>query len=194
MNPFTGKAGRRSHRGGGLLFFALLAGAFLLMHFGGRFVFLYAETYTGIALWSSLVSAPLVLYCMRRSPFFSGELAKKYPTAWLRNGVVMPLTALFLVGLAWAAPLGWLLGAAYWAGGESRHVAALAVEVEAPSRRKGCHQYASLRFASAEKKTCIDGQPRELPIRTGQVLDVGITVIPFGFLIDSLAPADNASS
>jgi hypothetical protein len=116
-----------------------------------------------MALWSSLVSTPLVLYGMWRSQFFAGELAKKYPTAWLRNGAVMPLTALFLVGLAWTAPL-------------------------------GCDQYASLRFPSVEKKTCIDGQPPDQPIRTGQVLDVGITAFPFGFLIDSLAPCDKASS
>jgi hypothetical protein len=194
MKPLTGTDGKRIHRGGGLLFCALLAGAFLLMHFSERFVFFYEESYTRMALWSSLVSAPLVLYCLRRSPFFSHELAKKYPTAWLRHWVVMPITALFLAGLAWTAPLGWLLGAVSWAGGESRHVRALAVKVEAPARRKGCRQYASLRFASAEKKTCIDGQPHDLPVRTGQALDVGITAMPFGFLIDSLAPADNASS
>lgn len=194
MKPMTGNDGKRFHRGGSLLFFALLAGAFLLMHFSGRFVFFYEATYTRIALWSSLVATPLVLYRMRRSQFFTGELEKKYPTAWLRNWAVMPLMALFLVGLAWAAPLGWFIAAASWAGGESRHVRALAVEVETPSRRKGCRQYASLRFASAEKRTCIDGQPPDLPIRTGQVLDAGITAIPFGFLIDSLAPCDEASS
>lgn len=194
MKPLTVNHGKRIRRGGGLLFFAMLAGAFLLAHFSGRFVFFYEATYTRLALWSSLVAAPLVLYRMRRSQFFSRELEKKYPTAWLRNWAVMPLTAFFLVGLAWTAPLGWFLAAASWAGGESRHVRALAVNVEAPSRRKGCHQYASLRFASAEKRTCIDGQPPDAPIHTGQVLDVGITAIPFGFLIDSLAPADNASS
>lgn len=189
MSLQTSDLPQRAHPAWIWLFFALLAGAFLLLNFSDRFVFFYQETYTKAALWSSLVLAPLVLYRMGRAQVFSDALAKKYPTAWLRNGILMPLMAWFVAGLACMAPLGWLFAAACWTGGATQHVHAQVVQVDAPAQRKGCDRHATLRFAAVEKKTCIDDWAHDVPLRAGQVLDVGIRALPFGFAIDSMAPA-----
>lgn len=189
MRRVKDKPPAKKDRAWAALFLALLAGAVTLLHFSERFVFYYEETYTRIALWSCLAFVPLALYRMKSAPGFAGRLAKKYPTAWLRNWLVMPLMAVFAAGLVWMAPLGWLLAAACLTGGATQHVHALAVQVDAPASSKGCDQYAKLRFASIEKRTCIAGRQPAASMRTGQVLDVGIRAFSFGFLIDSIAPA-----
>lgn len=189
----TNKTATQKRHSGWLVFlvFVLIVGALLLHYFGDRFVFYYAEAYANVALWSLLVFTPLVLYRMRRAPLFFRKISEKYPTAWLRNLIVMPLMAMSIVGLVCAAPLGWLFAAATWSGGAIQHVSAVASKVGPYSQRKGCNQSATLRFASAEKETCIDTLYPHASMRSGQTLDVGIRTFPFGFLIVSVAPLKN---
>lgn len=176
------------------IFFALLAGAVLLQNLRGRFVFRYAEAYTQTVLWSLSFLTPFVLFRLRRAPLFAAQLAKRYPSTWVRNRLVMPLTASMLVGLVLTGPLGWMLALAAWSDGTVRHVSATAVEVGAYSRRKGCDQSATLRFASVDKETCLDGVYPPASMQQGQRLDVGITTFAFGFLIVSIAATDAAEA
>jgi hypothetical protein len=90
--------------------------------FGDRFVFRFADAYTVIALVSTGLSMPFILYRMARSRRVGEERSKRYPTSWIRNWVVMPLMAAMPAGLVFAAPLGWLFAAAAWYGGSVHHV------------------------------------------------------------------------
>jgi hypothetical protein len=105
------------------LFACLLStGALFLYLFGDRFVFRFADAYTGIALVSAGLSMPFILYRMARSRRVGEEFSKRYPTSWIRNWVVMPLMAAIPAGLVFAAPLGWLFAAAAWYGGPVNYV------------------------------------------------------------------------
>lgn len=175
-------------------FFALLAGAVLLQNLHGRFVFRYAESWTHTVLWSLLLLTPFILFRLKRAPLFAARLAKRYPSTWVRDWLVMPLMASMLAGLVLAGPLGWMLAVAAWSDGTVRHVSATAVEVGAYSARKGCDQSATLRFASVDKETCLDSLYPPASMQRGQRLDVGITAFAFGFLIVSIAATDAADA
>lgn len=173
--------------------FALMFGEVLLLNFHERFVFRYAEIYTKFVLLSLLFLTPFVLHEMKRAPAFAGELAKKYPTTWLRSWIVMPSMASVVVGVVLTGPLGWLYAAAALSGAPVLHVSATAIKVGAYSPRKGCDQFATLHFASVDKETCLDTLYPHSSMYTGQPLDVGITTFPFGFLIVSIASTDSAT-
>ena len=102
----------------------------------------------------------------------------------------MPLAAAFMVGLVFAAPLGWLFATAAWSGGAIHQVNATAIKVGTYYKRKNCDQLATLRFTSVDKETCLDGLYPPSLMREGQLLSVGTTTFPFGFLIVSIARAD----
>ena len=167
---------------------ALFIGIALLAHFNDRFVFRYADPYTTIALWSVFLLWPFVLYWLQYSPGASA-VEKKYPISWVRDGIVMPFMAALMVALVFAAPLGWLFAAVAWSDVPVERVGATVVEVGTHARRKGCDQYATLRLAGAEKKTCLDGLYPPSVMRPGQELSVGTKSSAFGFLIVSIAPA-----
>ena len=169
-----------------LLPFALFVGIALLAHFNDRFVFRYADPYTTIALLSVVLLAPFVLYWLQYSPGASA-VAEKYPTSWVRKVIVMPFMAALIVGLVFAAPLGWLFAAVAWSDIPVERVSATAVEVGTHARRKNCDQYATLRLAGAEKKTCLDGLYPPSVMRPAQELAVGIKATRFGFLIVSVS-------
>jgi hypothetical protein len=177
---------------GTLFIFYLMVGALFLHIFADRFVFHYAEVYTRISLWSLLLFTPFVLYRMKRTRSFAENLAKKYPTTWIRSWVMMPLTAAMLVGVFFAAPLGWLFAAAAWYGGPVHHVNTTAAKVGTYAQRKGCDQSATLRLVSVDKETCLDNLYSPSTMREGQLLNIGTTVFPFGFLIVSIESADPA--
>ncbi|HEX8478165.1 MAG TPA: hypothetical protein VF663_07505 [Telluria sp.] len=168
----------------------LAAGALFLTIFGDRFVFRFADAYTVIALGSTGLSMPFILYRMARSRRVGEEFSKRYPTSWVRNWVVMPLTAAILAGLVFAAPLGWLFATAAWYGGPVHYVKATATDVGSYARRKHCNQSATLRLPSVARKTCLDRLYPPATMRDGQVLNVGIVTFSFGFLIVSIASAD----
>ena len=170
----------------------LIVGALFLSIFADRFVFYFIEVYTKVSLWSVLLFTPFVLYRMKRTRDFAADLAKKYPTSWIRNWVMMPLTAAMLVGVFFAAPLGWLFAAAASYGGPVHHVSATAVKVGTYARRKGCDQSATLRLAAVDKETCLDNLYSPSTMREGQLLNVGTTMFPFGFFILSIASAGPA--
>jgi hypothetical protein len=167
----------------------ILLGTFLFQQFSERFVFLYADSYTKIALCSTLLLAPLILYRMHRAPGFKGQIAGNYPTTWLRKWIVMPLLALTAIGVVFAAPLGWLFAIAAWSGRPVNQVDATAVEVGTYAQRKGCDQWVTLRFASADKKTCLDNLYANASLRTGEQLHVGVSTFAFGFQIVSISPS-----
>jgi hypothetical protein len=96
-----------------------------------------------------------------------------------------------VLGLVLTGPLGWVFAAAAWSNGAVRHVSATAIKVGTYSRRKGCDQFATLRFATVDKETCLDTLYPHSSMQTGQLLDVGITVFQFGFLIVSIAATDS---
>ncbi|MBQ5948574.1 hypothetical protein [Massilia sp. ST3] len=177
-----------------VLFVCAIVGALLLQMYRDRFVFYYAQTTAKVALWSLLLFTPFILYRMRRAPLFVAELKKKYPTSWLRDIVVMPLMAAMVAGLLVAAPLGWVLAIAAWSGGVVHHVDAVATEVGTYSQRKGCDQFATLRFASVEKEVCIASLSPHSSLHPGQSLAVGIVRFSFGFLIVSIAPVKKAET
>ncbi|QBE62299.1 hypothetical protein [Pseudoduganella lutea] len=164
-----------------------IVGAGLLGHFSGRFVFDHAGPWMRMALWSSAVLVPLVIFLMADSRAFTKQLAIKTPTTSLRNGIVIPLCALAAVGLFFAGPLGWYVGVMAWSGGPVQHVGATAIDVGAHGQAKGCDQSATLRILSADEKTCLDGLYPPGAMRPGERLDVGIIVSPIGFLIVSMS-------
>lgn len=172
-----------------LFIFYLMVGALFFFMFTDRFVFYFAEIYTTISLWSGLLLTLYVLYRMKRTREFAANLAKKYPTSWLRNWVMMPLTAAMLVGAFFAAPLGWLFAAAAWYGGPVHQVSATAVKIGTYARSKRCDQSATLRLASVNKATCLDNLYPPSTMREGQPLIVDTARFPFGFLILSIASA-----
>lgn len=174
-----------------VLAFIVVAGALLLRHFGERFVFYYAIHYTAASLCGLVLLTPFVVYRMVRAPRFADALAGRYPTTWLRNWVVVPLAAALLVGMLFAAPLGWLFAAAAWSGGPVQQVHAIAAQVGAHARRKGCDQSAIIRFGQRYKKTCLDDLYAPSPMQPGEYLDVGIRAYPFGFLIVSITSLDH---
>lgn len=171
------------------LFFILSIGSILVFHPGGRFVFYYERTYVNIALCSSLLIAPFALYRLKRWQAFDQGLARRYPTHLVRRWILLPLTAFMLVGMLFAAPLGWLFAAAALIGGAESHVHAVATEVSPHSRRKGCDQRATLRFASADKDLCLDGLYPPAAMQPGEALTVGIRTFPFGFQVVSIQAA-----
>ena len=171
----------------GVLVLLHLVGAGLFAYFNERFVFDYAGPWMRMAVWSPVVLVPVVIFLMAFSRAFTKELAKKYPTTWLRNGIVIPLWALMAVGLFLAGPLGWFVAVMAWSGGPVQHVGATAIEVRPYSRAKGCDQSATLRILSVDEKTCLDGLYPPGAMRPGEQLDVGITVSPIGFLIVSMS-------
>jgi hypothetical protein len=168
----------------------LSTGALFLHIFGDRFVFRFADAYTVIALVSTGLSMPFILYRMARSRRVGEEFSKRYPTSWIRNWVVMPLTAAIPAGLVFAAPLGWLFAAAAWYGGPVHYVRATATDVGSYARRKHCDQSATLRLPSVARRICLDRLYPPATMRDGQVLNVGIATFSFGFLIVSVASAD----
>lgn len=174
-----------------LFSFYLVVGALLLYNLADRFVFYYAETYTKISLWSMFLLWPFVVYLMLRRGN-RAERARSEPISWQRNLVAMPLTAALIVGVFFAAPLGWLFAGAIWHGGSVHHVSATAVEVENYARRKGCNQSATLELLSVHKKTCLDHLYPPSTMRERQLFDVGVLLFPFGFFISSIANGDPA--
>lgn len=175
-------------------FFWLIAGAVFLGSFGSRFVFYYAEPYEKLVLCSLVLLTPCIFYCLRRHAVFATMTAEKFPTAWLRHWIIMPLMAAMMVALVHAAPLGWLFAAAAWSGGSARTVSAIALEVAPYSPGKGCNQSATLRLGAVDKSTCLDGLYAPSSMRPGQPLDVGIDTFAFGFLIVSIADADSPAT
>lgn len=172
-----------------LAFSPFLAGALLLAGYGRRSVFHLADLYETVALWSVLLFTPLVLYRLRCNDAFSEQIAMKFRSDWLRTWIVMPLTAAVLVGAVFAAPLGWAVAAAAWSGDPVQLIRATATDVGDHAQRKGCNQTATLRFASADTRICLDGLYPLSSMQPGQLLDVGIVPFRFGFLIVSIAPA-----
>lgn len=188
--PSVERTRSRRRRAAWNTFLLMVAGGVLLLiRFNERFVFSHADLYAGMSVWALAVLTPVVVLAMRGSPVFERGLAEKYPTAWLRRWITMPLMSLLAVGAVLAAPVGWLSAAAAWSGGALRHVDATAVKVESYAARRGCDQRATLRFASADKETCLDGLAAAGTVRRGQLVDVGITEFPFGFFIASIARA-----
>ena len=174
-----------------LFSFYLVVGALLLYNLSNRFVFYYAETYTKISLWSMFLLWPFVLYLMLRRGN-RAERARSEPISWQRNLVMLPLSAALIVGIFFAAPLGWLFAGAVWHGGPVHHVSATAVEVEKYVRSKGCNQPATLELQSVHKTTCLDHLYPPSTMRERQLLDVGVLLFPFGFFISTIAPGDPA--
>lgn len=169
-----------------LLSAAIIIGAILLLHFHERYAFRQTDGYTRVVLWASLLCTPFVLYFMRASSF-EKQVAKRYPTTWLRTFVVMPLMTFAGLGLVLTAPLGWLFAATAWSNDAVQHVSATAIEVGAYAQRKGCNQSATLRFASTDKRTCLDTLYPPSTMHEAQLLDIGIVTSRFGFLIVSIS-------
>lgn len=171
--------------------FYLVVGALLLYNLANRFVFYYAETYTKISLWSVFLLWPFVLYLMLRRGS-QAERARSKPISWQRNLVGGPFLAALIVGIFFAAPLGWLFAGAVWHGGPVHHVRATAVDVKKYVRSKGCNQPATLALQSVHKETCLDHLYPPSTMRKQQRLDVGVLLFPFGFFISTIAPGDPA--
>jgi hypothetical protein len=190
--PFTPEdrtpAQKRRARWAMFAIFPLVIGLLLFMQFRERFVFRYAAPYMTFSLWSLILFSPFIHYWMKRR-HAEAELARKYPTNWVRKGIVMPLMAAMTVGVVLAAPLGWLYAAVAWSGAATEHLNATAIEVGNYTRGKGCDQYATLRLAAVDNKTCLDGLYPPSAMRPGQRLDVGARMTSFGFLIVSIAEA-----
>lgn len=167
------------------------AGFFLLMHFGELFVFHYAEPYRNIVMLLTVLLAPIVCYRLGQS-LFDDELSKRHPTAWIRKGILLPLTAIVVVVFPLTAPLGWLFAGVAWLDGATQQVPATAIEVQPYSSRKGCDQFATLRLLSVEKETCLDYLYPRSAMRRGQPLTVIVRTVPFGFLIVSIADTDQS--
>ena len=184
------RSGWPAHRTAWVMFALMFigAGVFLLMHFGELFVFHYAEPYRNLVILLTVVLAPFVCYRMGRPPF-AARLAKKYPTALIRKGILMPIMAVLVVAVPLVAPLGWLFAGVAWSNGATQSVPAMAVEVEAYRERKGCNEFATLRLLSVEKRTCLDFRYPRSAMRRGQHLAVVVRAVPFGFLIMSIADA-----
>ncbi len=172
---------------------AFVVGSLMLLYYHDRFVFYYAEIYTNVTIWGLILLTPLVLCWLIRMPPVARDLAKR-PITWQRNLVGMPLGAATVVGLFFAGPLGWVFAVAAWSGGTIHYVNATALKVGTYSKRKGCDQSATLRFASVDKETCMDNLYPPSAMREGELLNVGTTVYPFGFLIVTIASADRAQS
>lgn len=193
VNNTSGQMRRYHRMTPAFIFFALIFGVVLLINYQERFVFRYADVYTKFALLSLLFFTPFVLYEINRFPIFVRGIADKYPTTWLRTWIVMPSIASVMVGIAITGPLGWVYAVAAWSGGPIHHVSATAIKVGTYSRRKGCDEFATLRFASVDKETCLDSLYPHSSMHTGQLLDVGIASFQFGFLIVSIASTDSAA-
>lgn len=190
IHPAPPASGGRARARWALLAFSpFFAGALLLAGYGRRSVFHLADLYETVALWSVLLCTPLVFHRLRRNEAFSKQLAMRLSSVWLRTWIVMPLTAAMLVGGVFAAPLGWSIAVAAWSGDPVQLVRATATDVGDYAQRRGCNQTATLRFASVDKRTCLDDLYPPSSMQPGQPLDVGIVPFRFGFLIVSIAPA-----
>ena len=185
-------AEKRRARWKTLVVLVMVVGAILLSIFHDRYVFHYADAYMTLTIGALILFTPIVLYWIASTPVTVKALSEKYPTNGLRNVIVMPLMAAMGVGMFCAAPLGWLFAVAAWSGGAVHHVRATAIEVGTYSKRKNCDQTATLRFASFDKETCLEGLYPLSLMREGQALDVGIKEFSFGFLIVSIANANPA--
>ncbi len=173
-----------------IFFCYLIVGLFSFVFFDDRFVFYFAASYAKISMLFVLLCTPFVLYWMLRACNMRSQLAKTFPTGWIRNWVMMPLMAAVSTSVFVVAPLGWLFAGAAFYGGAVNQVSATAIQVGTYSRRKGCNQSATVRMVSVDKKTCLDNLYPTTTMREGQQLVASITMFPFGFLISSIGNAD----
>lgn len=180
-----------------IAFAPFAVGTLLLSGYSRRFAFHEVELIQKIFLGLLILLTPLALYQIRRIPSAMERLARHSPAAWKRDWILLPLMAATLVGMVLAGPLGWLVAVSAWSDQPIQQVQATAIQVDAyrnGRRFSSCHRPATLRFASLDKKTCLDDLYASSLMQAGQRLDVGIVPFHFGFLIVSLVQAAPAQT
>jgi F0F1-type ATP synthase assembly protein I len=176
---------RRSRMLASLITF-ILVGALLSCFYLDRFVFLYSEEYFDLALWTTLISAPLVLYRLKKSSEIKRQATSGRSAVWLRDWIALPLVSALLVGMIFCAPIGWVAAFVAWSNVGADQVGATALLVEGYVRGKGCNQYAKLKFDLTVKDVCLDGIYPPSTMRAGQLLDVGVSKFRYGFYIRAI--------
>lgn len=167
----------------------LIIGTVLLLNASTNFVFYYADGYTKVSLCLVMLLTPAVLFCFRRCPQLIAHLESKYPTHWLRNWVMQPLVAAFIVSMVCTGALGWALTVSEAVTDTMKVMRATAVEVGEYSPGKGCDQVARLNFEGVIKQVCLENMYLPGTLKVGQTLDVTVHAFPFGFLLISMADA-----
>lgn len=171
----------------------VLAGALWANYYVDRFVIFHSDVLFEIAMWITLILSPLVLYKFKKSSAITQQVGVRYPTAWLRNWIMLPIMSALMIWISLVSPLGWLAVAVAWSGDELHFTEARATRVEGYIRGKGCNQYATLALENSIKDVCLDGLYPPNTMKTGQYLSVGIKKAPYGFLIFTISPIKNIS-
>lgn len=180
-----------TRRAGLAIVLLVVIGALLEASLGQDFIFAGSKCYAEVRPWLFVCLLPLAGFALLKGERQSRWLQSRYPTAWVRWGLIYPLSSLATVGVVLLAPLGWaaLLG---YALGEATSTTAVTVRAlgDPSPRSSNCRQHAVLAHGDSEARICLDGRRSNVlaaePPRVGERLRVQGWQSGFGLYIGML--------
>jgi hypothetical protein len=165
----------------------VMAGVTLELTLGRRFVVSFADAYRAATPWLFAALLVLLFVVHRRFESLRQIYRNRYPTAWVRRFLMLPITAALLALAILVTPLGWaaLLGWAFAGAPEPLSGKLLSLEERSPDPYS-CALQGKIRLDRASSEICLDGLVTESVPKAGDPIRVVGRQSRFGVLIEGV--------
>jgi hypothetical protein len=162
-------------------------GALLEITIGSGFIFAGSNAYRHAIPWLWGILLPAFGFACYLAERRHNLLRHRYPTAWVRWMLILPLMAVASAGMTIVAPLGWAALGGYLASAPLERLAAKVLSIEpAVPRSRSCDQKARFEIEGVAADICLEGRLTGRSPGRGESVDITGRRSVFGILIEEI--------